>query len=414
MESGAVALVLATVFLWGAFSARFAVLSTPILFVSAGLLYTQVLGVLDLKADAHLIKSIAEITLVWVLFADASRVKPADVRIDFGRFVRLLGIGLPLTIGLGMLAAIGLLGLDAWQALLLGATLAPTDAALGAAVMSDRRVPHETRQILNVESGLNDGIATPVVMVAIAGIAGEHGLAGIDGPGRALLSLLVGAVVGGVIGFGGGALMRHSRHHGWSSEELAGPAVLGLALLAYTCATLMGANGFVAAFIGGSAFGSAAGGGGEKEVYYVEQTCDLASMLSWLVFGAVAVPTLADRLSWQLALYSVASLTLVRMLPVAVSLVGSRLDLSTVVFIGWFGPRGLASVVFALIALEDLHGLVADVVAATSLTVLLSVLAHGLTARPFAARYARIQRDAVSTEPADLKQPVTRRLGGRS
>src|SRR6478609_4331803 len=141
MEPGAASLILATVFLWGVVSARLAVVSTPIIFVAAGLIYSEVLGVLDLGMDPHLIKGVAEITLVWVLFADASRIKPHEMRADLGLYVRLLGVGLPLTVGLGMVGGMALLDLDAWHALLLGAALAPTDAALGSAVMSDQRVP---------------------------------------------------------------------------------------------------------------------------------------------------------------------------------------------------------------------------------------------------------------------------------
>jgi NhaP-type Na+/H+ or K+/H+ antiporter len=415
MSPGAAFLVLLTIFLWAALSARFTVLSTPIVFVAAGLVYSEGFGVLDLEPDPHLIKLVAEMTLVWVLFADASRVTLPALRADLGRYVRLLGVGLPLTIGLGMLAAIVLLDMDLWEALLVGAALAPTDAALGAAVMSDHNVPRRIRQTLNVESGLNDGIATPVVLVAIAGIAVDRGVSGIDGPGRALVSLALGAVAGCVVGGAGGALMRQARRRGWSSDQFAGPAVLGLALLAYTGAVLIDANGFVAAFIGGSAFGTTAGRGGDKEVYYVEQTCNVASMLSWLMFGALAVPMLHHSVSWQLVVYSVCSLTAIRMLPVAVSLLGSSVDVPSVAFLGWFGPRGLASIVFALIALEDLHGVASEVVVAICLTVLLSVVAHGLTARPFAGIYANSQRGAGVTEHAgDSGEPVVRRLGDGS
>ena len=231
---------------------------------------------------------------------------------------------------------------------------------------------------------------------------------------------LVGLLSGVVIGGAGGALMRRARHRGWSSAEFAGPAVLGLALLAYTCAVLIDANGFVAAFIAGSAFGTTAGRGGDKEVYYVEQTCGLASMLSWLIFGAVAVPQFTEPLVVAAGLYAVASLTVVRMLPVAIALAGSRADRASVAFIGWFGPRGLASVVFALIALEDLHGVAEDAIAAICLTVLVSVVAHGLTARPLAGSYARTQHDTPHIQPPDAEltdeqhEPIVRRLDGRS
>jgi sodium/hydrogen antiporter len=372
------------------------------------------LHLFDMETDSHQVKIIAEVTLVWVLFADASRIRISDLRADLGRCVRLLGVGLPLTIASGALAGYMLFGISPWYALLLGAALAPTDAALGSAVMSDQRVPQPVRRVLNVESGLNDGIATPVVMVALAGIATEAGLAGHGTPGRAVIGLLVGALIGVGVGAGGGLLLRQTRRRGWSSEELAGPAVLALSLLAYLSAVLAGANGFVAAFIGGIAFTVCAGRRGEKEVYYVEQTCGLSSMVAWLLFGALAVPALTTSLSWQVVAYAVLSLTIIRMVPVALCLLGSRMDWPTVAFVGWFGPRGLASVVFALITLEELHdvpGPVQSVVGTIGFTVLLSVLAHGLSARPLAGRYAATQADQLATDEAE---PIVRRLVSKS
>ena len=303
-----------------------------------------------------------------------------------------------------------MLGVSPWYALLVGAALAPTDAALGSAVMSDRRVPRRVRQTLNVESGLNDGIATPVVILAIAGIAAAAGLDH-EGPGHVLVGLLIGVAVGVVVGAGGGALLRIALRRGWSSDEFAGPAVLALALIAYLGAVAIDANGFVAAFVGGGAYGAFAGRGGEKEVYYVEQTCGLASMISWFVFGSVIIPALAAGWTWHILVYAVLSLTVVRMLPVAISLLGSGIDRATVLFVGWFGPRGLASIVFALIALEDLHGVagpIDEVIGAIGLTVLLSVLAHGLSARPLAGRYAA-NRGADQDE-SQHPEPAVRRF----
>jgi NhaP-type Na+/H+ or K+/H+ antiporter len=184
--------------------------------------------------------------------------------------------------------------------------------------MSDRRVPYRVRQTLNVESGLNDGIATPVVTVALAAITAEAGVAH-EGPGHALLGLLLGALTGTMLGALGGVLVRSARQRRWSSEEFSGPAVLALALLAFLLATLIDANGFVAAFVAGSAFGALTARGEEREVYYVEQTCGLASMISWLLFGALAVPDIAADWDWHIGLYAVLSLTVIRILPVAIS-----------------------------------------------------------------------------------------------
>ena len=391
----ALALILAAVFVWALISAKATVITAPIFFVAVGLVLAEGLRLLSIPPDPHATRLLAEVTLVWVLFADASRVRLPTLRHDAARYIRLLGIGLPLSIVAGALVAAGLLHLSPWYALLLGAALAPTDAALGTAVMTDRRVPYRLRQTLNVESGLNDGIATPVVTTALAAIVIQAGLDSEFGVARAALGLPLGALVGLVLGVVGGKVLRGARRRGWGAEETAGPAVLALALFAFVVADLVTANGYVAAFVAGIAFGATSGRGGESEVYFVEETCGLASMLCWILFGAVAVPTLAADWSWQILLYALLSLTVVRMVPVALSLLGTRTEWRSVVFLGWFGPRGLASVVFALIALEDLAGVpgpVGDVVAAIGLTVLLSVVAHGVTSRPLVAWYVAGRR----------------------
>jgi NhaP-type Na+/H+ or K+/H+ antiporter len=189
--------------------------------------------------------------------------------------------------------------------------------------------------------------------------------------------------------------MRIARRRGWASEDLAGPAVLALALGTYAVTLELGGNGFVAAFVAGLAFGSSAGRGGAKEVFYVEQTAGLVSLLTWLLFGAVAVPTIVEQADWQVVGYAVLSLTVIRMLPVVIALTRSGVSLPTMAFIGWFGPRGLASIIFALLALEELHVASDRAVAIIGMTVLLSVFAHGLSAKPLAQRYG-----ASAAEPA--------------
>jgi len=408
----ALALILGAVFVWALVSNRARSISAPIYFVAVGLVLAEGVKLLQMAPDPHLTKLMGEVTLVWVLFADASRVRVSTLRRDAGRYARLLGIGLPLTIILGSIAGMTLLGLSPWYAVLLGAALAPTDAALGATVMTDERVPYRIRQTLNVESGLNDGIATPVVTTALAVIVLQAGASSDFGLAAALLGLPIGVVVGLAIGIAGGTSLRIAHRRGWSSEAIAGPAVLALALLAFVIATLLLANGYVAAFVAGIAFGASAGRGGTAEVYYVEQTCGLASMLCWMLFGALAVPTLAADWSWRILVYAVVSLTVVRMVPVALALIGSKVDWRSVIFVGWFGPRGLASVVFALIAAEDLHsvpGAVDDVVATIGLSVLLSVLLHGLTARPLVAWLtagAQVRADASRQEHVQVRHLV--------
>ena len=391
MDTVVLTAVAAAVFLWGAGSARLerADVTGPIVFVLLGALLV-VTGWVSGTVAPEVVRPLVEIALVWVLFSDAARVRLADLRGDVGRCVRLLGVGLPLSVLLGWALAAWLLpGLGGWLALLVGAALAPTDAALGVSVVTDPAVPARIRRLITVESGLNDGIVTPVVFVALAGAASAEGLAHAPGPAEALLELAIGAGVGGVVGAVGGLLLREARRRGWAAEELAGIAVLGLAAVAYGAALVVSGNGFVAAFCGGLTFGAAAGPRGPAELGFTEQAGALLGLLVWLTFGAVAVPVLVDRASWSTLLYAVLSLTVVRMVPVAVALLGSATDARTVLFVGWFGPRGLASLVFALITLEELGPAADDAVAVITGTVLLSVVVHGISAAPLAARYGR-------------------------
>jgi NhaP-type Na+/H+ or K+/H+ antiporter len=387
------AIVAALIFGWGTLSARlerFAV-TAPIIFVLAGLLLTHgPLAVLGVAPSNELIKELAEFTLALVLFSDASRVGLHELRVDAGLYVRLLGVALPLTIGLGTVLALALAGTNIWLALLVGAALAPTDAALGAGMIASPVVPARIRRLINVESGLNDGIATPFVSVALAGAATGGEIAG-HGPGAAAAELAVGVLVGVAAGGGGGLLVNAARKRGWAAEGFAGSAVLALAVCAYASAVAVHGNGFIAAFVGGLAFGTTGGRRGEPLVPFVEETGALVSLLVWLAFGAVALVPAMKTLTWPMVLYAILSLTVVRMVPVAVALVGTRLGWATVSLVAWFGPRGLASVVFALLALEELGSPTAGrAVAVITITVLLSVVLHGVTAEPLAARYARL------------------------
>jgi sodium/hydrogen antiporter len=412
MSASDLAIVAALVFAWGTLSARLERfdVTAPIAFVLAGLLLTHgPLAPLGYAPSNELVKDLAEVTLVLVLFSDASRVGLRDLRADTGLCVRLLGIGLPLTIGLGTLLALALFhGMNIWLALLVGAALAPTDAALGAGLMVNPAVPARIRRLVNVESGLNDGIATPFVLVAVAG-AGH--IAGI-GPGEAVAELVLGVLIGAAVGGAGGFLVKAARRRGWAEGGFAGSAILALAVCAYACALALHGNGFIAAFVGGLAFGAIGGRRGERLVPFVEETGSLVSLLVWLAFGAVAVVPAVESLTWQTLVYALASLTVIRMAPVAVALTGGRLGGAAIAFVGWFGPRGLASVVFALIALEDLGQHAAGpAVSVITFTVLLSVIAHGATADPLARRYGPRMASALGgTDDAGMPQLPARRL----
>ena len=388
-------LVVGAIFLWGTVAARFerADLAAPIVFTLLGAGMAG-LGWVNATAAPETLKPLVELALVWVLFSDAARVRIHDLRADLGRVVRLLGIGLPLTILAGWALARWLFpDLDGWLALLVAAALAPTDAALGVPVVTNPLVPARVRRLITVESGLNDGIATPVVMLAIAGAATVEGLDG-AGLGAALAQLAIGALVGVAIGAAGGYLLRLTRRMGWVAEDFAGIAVLALALVAYLLALVVGGNGFVAAFCGGLAFGAAAGRRGPSELVFLEQASALVSLLIWLAFGAIAIPILIEGFNPLILLYAALSLTVVRMAPVALATIGAGLDQKTIWFIGWFGPRGLASLVFALLALEELgESQAALAVTIIAMTVFLSVVAHGASAAPLATRYGKAETE---------------------
>ena len=418
MSVADLAIVAALVFGWGTLSARLERfdVTAPIAFVLAGLLLTHgPLAVLGFTPSDELIKTLAEFTLALVLFSDASRVGLHELRADSDLYLRLLGVALPLTIALGTVLALALTGTSIWLALLVGAALAPTDAALGAGMMANPVVPAKIRRLINVESGLNDGIATPFVSVALAGAAAGGHVAG-HGPAKALTELAVGIFIGVVVGGAGGLLVNAARQRGWAGEGFAGSAVLGLAICAYASAVAVDGNGFIAAFVGGLAFGTTGGRRGEPLVPFVEETGALVSLLVWLAFGAVALVPAMEIVTWPMVLYAILSLTVVRMVPVAVALIGARLDWATVTLVAWFGPRGLASVVFALLALEELGGPTAvRAVAVIAITVVLSVVLHGATAEPLAVRYARrVAGRAAGSADAGMPDMPDRRLIRRS
>jgi NhaP-type Na+/H+ or K+/H+ antiporter len=377
-------------------------ITAPIVLVATGAVLGQgAVDVLHVTANAESIKVLAELTLAVLLFVDASTIQLRNAGTDLSIPGRLLGIGLPLTMALGALVARVVLGVSWAEAALVAAILAPTDAALGLAVVTNRAVPTRIRHALNIESGLNDGIVTPFVVFFLAVVVAEdehrHWVLG------GLKELALAAAFGVAIGVVMGAAAAWARRAGWTTHLSEALVVLSVALLAYEGSVAIGGNGFVAAFVAGAAFGSAGRHSFAGATELTEDVGLFASFAVWLVFGAVFVgPVLAEGLrGWQV-LYAVLSLTVVRMVPVALALLGSGLRRDTVAFVGWFGPRGLASVVFTLLAYEEIHGIgpTATLVGVTTWTILLSVLAHGLSAGPLAALYAR----RLSGAPAGLPE----------
>jgi NhaP-type Na+/H+ or K+/H+ antiporter len=380
---------------------------TPaILFVSIGLLVgPKVLDEIDISSTSSTARALAEATLALVLFSDASRINLGALRREASVPIRLLGIGLPLTIVLGALAAGVIFGeLTFWEAAIVGVILAPTDAALGQAVVTDPRVPGRIRQGLNVESGLNDGICVPLLFAAVAAADVESGISG----GRTGITLLLEEVGYGIVGgVAAGLLIGAVVIYAGRKDLIEGawrqviPAA-GAALAYGTAAALHG-SGFIGTFVAGMVFRAVIRRDPGEINRFTEEVGSVLNGVTFIIFGAILLGPALGELSWELALYAVLSLTVVRMVPVAIAMLRSHVRLPTLGFLGWFGPRGLASIVFAVIVIEESqlpHEHL--IVLAVYLTVGLSVFAHGLTAAPLADRYA----DWFERHPPDKSPPL--------
>ena len=418
METG-IALFFVVIVLYGALAGRLSRwwITAPMVFVAAGyLLGPGGLGWLNIAPDVEGIRHLTEITLAILLFADASTLDFWKIEEDANLPLRLLTIGLVLTIGLGALLAVFVLrGEGLAFAALIGAILAPTDAALGLSIFNNQRVPARVRRALNVESGLNDGIATPFVTLfvalAVSETTGEGGHWLATAASEIALALLAGAV----IGFVGGWLLLQARRrklNGGASEQI---AVLALALVAYFGSLAIHGNGFIAAFVAGIVFHLASANQMVESAEVSENFGTFLSVLVWGIFGAVMLPIAFQfTTDWRPILYAILSLTVIRMAPVAVALHGAGLRKDTIAMMGWFGPRGLASVVFTLLAFvefSDIGRPVDTLMAVTCWTILFSLVAHGVSAAPLSAWYAN--RLAQATPPpaelAAVDEPRRRR-----
>ena len=399
-------IVLATVvFAFGLVSRRLegTVLTAPMVFVAAGVILGPAgFNLVQLKLDDHTVLLLGEIALAIVLFTDAARTNLSTLRQNEGLPLRLLGIGMPLTIALGTVAAALLLtDLSLWEAAVVSTVLAPTDAALGQAVVSNPRVPVLVRQALNVEAGLNDGLSVPFLALFLTLAVAEEELQPAGYWIRfALEQIGLGALVGVGVGLAGGWLVSQASSRGWMTDSFQRLALLALALIAWALADHIGGNGFIAAFVAGLAVVPTVERVGERLIRFTEAEGQLLNLSVFFVFG-VFVIGLIESSSWEVALYALLSLTLIRLLPVAVSLAGTHLRSVSVLFAGWFGPRGLASIVLGLIVVAEAPLLAGreEIEAVVALTVLLSVLLHGVTAAPLSAAYARRVQKMVPDAP---------------
>jgi NhaP-type Na+/H+ or K+/H+ antiporter len=366
-------------------------ITAPIVFVVAGLVFgSQALGWLDVSPGQAAVRGLAEATLAVVLFTDASRIDVRALRREYAVPARLLGIGLPLTIAAGVLAGGVVLHDVTWaEALVLAVVLAPTDAALGQAVVTDEGLPSRIRQGLNIESGLNDGICVPLLTIALA-IAGTeaHDLTGTHAARLVVEAIGWGTVGGVVAGLVAAYTLRAARARGWIEGHWVQVVPVIAAVGAFGIADARGGSGFIAAFVGGAIFGRIATPDAD-EASFSEEIGAVLNGLTLIVFGAALLGPLWSKIGAVEILYACLSLTIVRMVPVAIAMLGSRARTPTVLFLGWFGPRGLASIVFGVVVVEA-SGLphTSELVLALTVTIGLSVLLHGVTAAPLARRYA--------------------------
>lgn len=394
-------------------------ITPPMAFAAFGLAIGHAgLGLIDLGAriedSQSFVHGLAEATLILVLFSDAARIDLRALARDHGLPLRMLAIGMPASIVLGTAAALALpLGFTIWEAALLAALLAPTDAALGQAVVNDGRVPARIRQALNVESGLNDGLVLPIVFLFACLAGALHSAEDIDWVAFASAQIGFGISAGIAVGGAGGWAVRLCANRGWISETYEGVALLALAFLSFAAAEVAGGNGFVAAFVAGLVFGNFLRDRCRFVFEFAEAEGELLVLLVFMVFGAALLPQALEVPGWSAVLYAVLALTAIRMAAAALSLLGAGLNWRSVLFMGWFGPRGLASILFALFTLEQVEMALGHVVLSiTVLTVALSIVAHGATAAPLARRYGNFigaNRMRAETKPVS-DMPLRGRL----
>jgi NhaP-type Na+/H+ or K+/H+ antiporter len=378
-------------------------ISGPIVFTLFGLIIGPVaLNLLSFKADGETIRTLAELTLALVLFTDAASADMGVLRRTEALPIRLLLIGLPLTILLGF--GVGVLlfkQLSLVEIALLATMLAPTDAALGKAVVTNEAVPDAVRQGLNVESGLNDGICVPILFVFLALATGK---AGEGGPWQLAMKLVaeeigIGLAVGLALTAMAALLLKFAKGQKWLTNTWIQIPVVALAFGCFAVAQFLGGSGFIAAFSGGLLFGALAKQHREEFLLAAEGTGDTLALITWVIFGSAVVGQAVSYFSWLDLLYAVLSITVIRMLPVFLSLTGMGVSTEGKFFMGWFGPRGLASIVFGVIVVNAHLPNSGPIAMTVACTIILSILGHGITANPWAKVYGERRRLAKKVGP---------------
>ena len=393
------------------------VVTAPILFTMAGMATFAALPLtVTGGGERGPFLTLAELGLVLLLFTDASHTDLTVLGSIRRLPARLLSAGMLLTILLGALCAkLVFPQFSIWEAGILAAILAPTDAGLGQIIVTSPRVPLRVREALNVEAGLNDGLSVPFLLFFIALAESATSGTRVSLMGFVVEQLGFGTLVALGIGLPAGWLLNRAGRSGWMSESHQQLGVITLPLLCVLASEAVGASMFIAAFVAGLAVQAGFKEAGRHSVEFTEQSGQLLTLAVFFLFG-ILVAGAWGEFTWNLVLYAVLSLTVVRMLPVAVALIGTRLNRATVLFLGWFGPRGLASIVLGLVFLEENTSLPGEstILLAVMITALLSIFAHGLSALPGIALYARSVAGMAPDAPERVGEPVSATDGGSS
>jgi sodium/hydrogen antiporter len=395
----ALVVIMAILLAWALVAGRLArwSITAPLAMVVAGVALTagsNPVFIIDLEASSF--ERTVEVVLAILLFVDATET-PGGI---FGRepklTARLLGVALPLT----LLAAVGvgfllLPGVGFWLLAVLATVVVPTDFAPAAALIRDRRVPARLRELLNVESGLNDGLVAPLFLFSLAAAkAHDSNKVAIHALFEAVPAVLIAIGVGASIGFAGGKLLSRSWRHHWTQPTALRLGVAALPLMTYALALVLHGNGFVAAFVAGAFFSLATRELPDDALNLTEDVGLLLSLIVWFIFGRVINQVVAAGITWRVVGYAILVVTVARIVPVMLALLGTTISSRDALFLGWLGPRGLATIVFGLLAFIDLTGTDADLVADVMVsTVVVSLVLHGLSYGPIAALYGRRQQE---------------------
>ncbi len=385
-------------------------ISGPMVFTGVGILLSPpVLGGTPIHANAEAVQLIAEITLILVLFSDSSALNLSQLKANWQLPARLLFIAMPITIVIATLTGIWFFPHESsLYVLLLALILAPTDAALGKIVVSDKRIPSVVRNTINVESGLNDGIVFPVLLTVLAMIVSNSSTAESGWLSYIARQVIIGAVAGGFVGWAGASMMMRAMKKEWMEYQYSNLAPIALAVFSFYAAEYLGGNGYIAAFFSGLFLGNTSEVLREHVESFAESEGEFLVMISFLIFGLVFIPLTIDYWNLKALAFALLSLTVLRMLPVILGFGFSKVDFSTRLFYGWFGPRGIASILYILVAVHEIGDIQGheEIFGVASLTIFLSIFLHGFSAQSLAVGYAKTHPIAEEKNEDNTQPPA--------